>query len=235
MKFYYLIKREEYNKLIQSCESQKIIEKNDDETEKIQIMKNREIPNELKVHLISHKNKINKEDSKINENYQNENNNSNRKASPGLENEIHKENSGKENKIQDQESFSKNEIPKQEHNLEKINRSEGDLKTESEIDHSMVINTLPEKYRTIGASLLNYLLNHIKISKKGDVLHKNIDFSLRIDLLLRSLLVKNAKIQPNVERFLDIIPIDASYITNKKLLKGGGKLTRSKKEKWILF
>ena len=62
MKFYYLIKKEEYNNLIESCSSQRKSNQLD-EAQKIEIIKNKEIPNELKIQLISQNNKIQKQNS----------------------------------------------------------------------------------------------------------------------------------------------------------------------------
>lgn len=91
----------------------------------------------------------------------------------------------------------------------------------SDMDIVSIVNTLPEKYRENAKSLLLHLLNHIKISKYGFVKHEKFAHSLRIEDLLRSILVNRAKINNGVEEFIGLVPIDEKYILNQKLITGG--------------
>ena len=164
MKFFYLVKAEEYETMKKSCDS-KIGEEDLEKNNKKQIISSEHIPDEVKINLLSQK---------------------------------------------------KDKFEEEANNIEKKEEE-----SVSDMDIVSIVNTLPEKYRENAKSLLLHLLNHIKISKYGFVKHEKFAHSLRIEDLLRSILVNRAKINNGVEEFIGLVPIDEKYILNQKLITGG--------------
>ena len=159
------------------------------------------------------------------------------------ENNLNKEEIENKNILKD-ENLS-NEIKlqllsnKKDENKEPLPEIE-DHETLNDRDIEMIVNTLPEKNREDGKMLLQYLLQHIKVSKYGFVKHKDFSHSLKIEDLIKSLLMKRMKIAKGVEEFLDTVPIDEVYIQNNKLKSEGkagahSKNTREKIQNKKLF
>lgn len=175
MNFYYLVKVEDYENLKKSCDTNvPEKEKNREEAKQKEIIDSVNIPDEVKLNLLSQK-----------------------------ENEI------EEKQIAPEQTY------------EPMNDK----------DIAIITDTLPGKYKEAGKSLLLHLLNHIQISKYGFVKHEKFTRSLKIENLLRSILVNRAKIYEGVEELLEIIPIDEKFILNSKLIRGGS----SSMKKWEQF
>jgi hypothetical protein len=102
-----------------------------------------------------------------------------------------------------------------------------------------LITYLPEKMQDKAKQIINILhsLDNYKIDSSGQIFNTRSNTGIRIDVFMRTLLVKNAKISHVVDFLKDIIQnIPADVINNKKVLSlkmtGGGLNTNSR---WYIY
>lgn len=123
---------------------------------------------------------------------------------------------------------------------EKINKLSSLANNEKEITtFDTFANTIPLAQRQNAQNLINILVksNRFDIDKYGIITEKETLESIRLEDLLRSILIKNAKvshIKDFIRKTMDVIPNDMINNSKFKLLKSrGGSLNNT--NQWIIF